>query len=38
MLEGFLAYFALCLEGDLVTSGTGTGSLEELTTSSCIEC
>ena len=38
MLEGFLAYLALCLEGDLVKSGTGTGSPKELTTSSFIEC
>lgn len=38
MFEGLLAYFALCVEGDLVKSGTGTGSSEELTTSLCIGC
>lgn len=37
MFEGFLTYFALCLKGDLVKSRTGTGSSEELTTSSYIE-
>ena len=35
MLEGFLVYLALCLEADL---GSGTGTPEELTTSSLIEC